>query len=153
MAITRWNPSTDIRSLWNEFDRMFDRLTRTRDFDSDESEFSNVGNWRPAVDITEREKDYMLTAELPGLEEDDIHLSVKNNVLTLKGEKKHSREKEGENSYYRERLYGTFQRMIRFDTELDPNKVNAEYENGVLKVTLPKSKESMHKEIPVSFKK
>jgi len=153
MALTRWSPRSDIRNLWSEFDRMFDQLTRNRDFGENDSDIANVGTWRPAVDITEREKDFVVTAEVPGLEEDDIHLSVKDNVLTLKGEKKHEREEESENNYYRERLYGNFQRMIRFNSEIDPDEVNAEYENGVLTITLPKTKETMHKQIPVNFKK
>lgn len=152
MAITRWNPTRDLLSTWNEFDRLFNRLTR-QDLDEGESDISNVGNWRPALDITEKEKEYVVSAELPGLTEDDVHISLKDNVLTIKGEKKQEKTEEEEGRYYSERTYGNFQRMIRLDSDVDSEKVEANYENGVLNIHLPKTRETMHKQIPVKFKK
>jgi len=151
MAITRWNPTSELMSAWNDFDRLFNRLTRNADTDDDS--LTNVGTWRPAIDIDEREKEYVISAELPGIDEDDISISIKDNVLTLKGEKKQEKEKEDDNRYYRERMYGNFQRMIRLDNDIDADKIEANYENGVLHITLPKTKETMHKQIPVNFKK
>ncbi|MCF7804070.1 MAG: Hsp20/alpha crystallin family protein [Candidatus Marinimicrobia bacterium] len=150
MALTRWNPTNELMSAWNDFDRLFNRLTRNVDTEDTET---SVGNWRPAVDITEREKDYVVTAELPGIDEDDISISIKDNVLTLKGEKKFEKEDSDENRHYRERVYGSFQRMIRLDSDIDSDNVKADYENGVLTITMPKTKETMHKQIPVNFKK
>lgn len=152
MAITRWNPTRDLMSTWNEFDRMFNRLTRSGAEERD-SDISNVGTWRPALDITEREQEYLVTAELPGIAEDDVNISIKNNVLTIKGEKKHETEEKSDERYYSERVYGSFQRMIRLDSDIESDKVEADYENGVLNIRLPKTKDTMHKQIPVKFKK
>jgi len=138
---------------WNEFDRLFNRMLRSEDVDSEGAEVSNFGTWRPSVNITEKEKEYVLTAELPGLKEDDVHIALKDNVLTLKGEKKYEAEQKEEHRYYSERVFGAFQRMIRFDSEIKSDEVSASYENGVLTVTLPKSEKTMHKQIPVKFKK
>lgn len=149
MAITRWTPNREVMNLWNDFSRVFDQLTNG----DLESEVTSVGTWRPAVDVTEHEKEYTVEAELPGLAEDDIQISLRDNVLTIKGEKGIEEEEEGENRYYRERRYGRFQRMIRLDSEVDADKVKAEYENGVLTIHLPKTKETIAKQIPVKSKK
>ncbi len=153
MALMRWNPTREIMSAWNEFDRLFNRMLRSDDVDAERTEMSNIGTWRPAVDITEREKEYVLTVELPGINEDDVHIALKDNVLTLKGEKKFETEETEENRYYNERVFGSFQRMIRFDSEIKDDDVRADYENGVLTIILPKSEKTMHKQIPVKFKK
>ena len=153
MAITRWSPNRDLltRNVWNEFDRLFNRMLGETS-DDFESDISNVTTWRPAIDLDEREKEYVLSAELPGLEKDDISISMKDNVLTIRGEKKYETEDDGDNRYYRERRFGKFQRMIRFDSDIDSENIEADYTNGVLTVHLPKTKETMHKEIPVNFK-
>lgn len=151
MAMTRWNPTRELMSAWDDFDRLFNRLMDSRRSEGDGSDVSNVGVWRPAVDITEHEKAYELTVELPGMQKDDIHLSFKNNVLTLSGEKKSA--SDGENTICRERRYGQFQRMIRFDSDVDGDKIQAEYTNGILTITMPKIKETIQKQIPVNFKK
>ncbi len=153
MALTRWSPTRDMltRNVWNEFDRLFNRMLGETS-DDFESDISNIATWRPAVDLDEHEKEYILTAELPGLKEDDISISMKDNVLTLHGEKKYETEEKNDNRYYRERQFGKFQRMIRFDSDIDSEKIDANYTNGVLTIHLPKTKETMHKEIPVKFK-
>jgi len=153
MALTRWNPTRDLERAWSDFDRLFNRLTSGDWFSDPDMDVSDTGTWRPAIDLTEHENEYVVTAEVPGMEEDDVHISLKDNVLTLKGEKKFEQEEEGENRYYRERRYGNFQRMIRMDAEIDSDNVQAEYENGILTITLPKTKETMAKEIPVKSKK
>ncbi|HKJ66991.1 MAG TPA: hypothetical protein VKA68_03475 [bacterium] len=77
MAMTRWNPTRELMSAWNDFDRLFSRLLDSERSEGDGSDLSNVGVWRPAIDITEHEKAYELTVELPGMQEDDIHLFFK----------------------------------------------------------------------------
>jgi len=153
MAITRWNPTRDIERAWSDFDRMFNRLTNRDWFQDSDLETTNVGTWNPSVDILDREHEYVVTAEIPGMKEDDVHISLKDNVLTLKGEKKSEVKDESDNRYYRERVYGNFQRMFRLDAEVDPDNVRAEYDNGILTIHLPKSKETMAKQIPIKSKK
>ncbi len=153
MALTRWNPSREVERVWSDFDRLFNRLTNNNWLSESENDVSEYGTWRPAIDITEHENEYVVGAEVPGMNEDDIQISLKDNVLTLRGEKKFEKEEEGENRYYRERHYGTFQRLIRLDSDVDSDSVNAEYDHGVLTITLPKTKETMAKQIPVNAKK
>jgi len=153
MAITRWNPTRDIERVWNDFDRMFSRLTNRDWLTRSDLDVTDVGNWSPSVDIVDHEHEYVVTAEIPGMKEDDVHISLKDNVLILKGMKKSEVEDEGENRYYRERVYGNFQRMFRLDAEVDPDKVQAEYDNGVLTIHMPKSKETLAKQIPIKIKK
>jgi len=151
MAITRDNrPRTNL--LDREFDRLFDQLTRWSGMGRPEPDEEDV-MVRPAIDLTEKENEYVLEAEIPGVSEDDIGISFRNNMLILRGQKEKTTESEAEDEYHRERMYGRFERSIRFDSEVDEENIEAEYENGVLTIRLPKTRESMHKEIPVNFKK
>lgn len=93
----------------------------------------------PSVDVHESESAYTVSAELPGMEEKDIELNLRDNVLTLSGEKRQEHKQEEAGRSYTERSYGRFQRSIPFDTELDSEKVTATFKSGVLTVTLPKS--------------
>ncbi|MBD3275656.1 MAG: Hsp20 family protein [Candidatus Marinimicrobia bacterium] len=151
MALVRWNQPRRMNNVWNEFDRMFNTLTS--DAQNGANELSNVGTWSPALDIVERDKEYVVTAELPGIKEEDVNISLKDNVLTIRGEKKSEHTADSENCYYNERTYGEFQRMIRLDSDIENKNVEASYENGILAVHLPKSKENLNREIKVKFKK
>ena len=106
---------------------------------------------QPSIDVTESEKAFLVTAELPGVEEKDVEVSLSDDVLTLKGEKRLSKE-EKEKDYMRmERSYGAFYRSIPFPTRIDENAVKAEYKNGVLTVVCPKAPEAIKatKKIPI----
>lgn len=122
-------------SFRREMDRLFDDFLApvARRFGP-----AAVPAW-PSVDVHESEGAYTLTAELPGMEEKDIELNLRDNVLTLSGEKRQERKEEEKGRSYTERSYGRFQRSIPFDTEVDPDKVQAHFKNGVLTVVLPKS--------------
>ena len=93
----------------------------------------------PRVDVSESERGYEITAELPGIEEKDVELMLADNVLTIRGEKKAEREQKDTNYYLSERAYGSFRRAIPLPTEIDEDKVEARFKNGVLTVLLPKS--------------
>lgn len=105
----------------------------------------------PAVDFVERDKEYVVTAELPGLDDSDIEVKLANDVLTIKGEKKEEKEEEKGDYHVSERRYGAFQRTLRLPDDVDQEKIDAKFAKGVLTVTLPKSEEAMKKEksIPV----
>jgi HSP20 family molecular chaperone IbpA len=102
------------------------------------NELMNIRQWRPICDISENDKEIVVHAELPGIEKDNLSVKVENNVLTLSGERK--REVKDENDKYRrvERSYGKFSRSIRLPEGVDPAAISADYDNGVLKVTVPK---------------
>jgi HSP20 family protein len=108
-----------------------------------------VREWAPELDLSEKEDALLVRAEMPGLESDDINISVENNVLTISGEKRDHRKDEGENYYHVERRYGTFRRDITLPANIDPDKIEAEYTNGVLTIHLPKSEQSKPKRIAV----
>jgi len=93
----------------------------------------------PSLDVTETQEAYTVTAELPGMEEKEIELNLQDNVLTISGEKREERKEGDGGRSYTERMYGRFQRSIPFPAEVDPDKVEASFRNGVLKVSLPKS--------------
>lgn len=148
MAITRWNPTSELMSAWNDFDRLFNRLTRN--VETDDESMTNVGTWRPAIDIDEREKEYVVSAEIPGIDKDDINISIKDNVLTISGEKP-SPENDESQAHCTERNFGDFQRSIRFNTKIEQDRISADYHNGVLTIRLPNSEEAVEKNIPISF--
>jgi HSP20 family protein len=96
-------------------------------------------NWSPAVDVYETDKEIVLTAEIPGVHKEDIALTVLDNVLTLKGDRRFERDVKQENYFRVERNYGYFCRRFAMPCEVDPEKINAVFSDGVLKVVLPKT--------------
>ncbi len=106
----------------------------------------------PRLDVSETEKEIVLTAELPGVEKSDIEVTVSDNMVTIKGEKKKEEEKKGKNYYRMERSYGSFRRSVALPCEVDRSKVDASFKKGVLTVTLPKSVEAMKKVKKISVK-
>ena len=109
--------------------------------------------WAPAIDVFEKEDKFVVKAELPGMKEEDINISVVGNTLTIKGERKAEGEVEEDNYYYCERSYGSFSRSIDVPPNVDAKKIEANYEDGVLEVSLPKTPQVKPKKISVSAKK
>lgn len=106
---------------------------------------STFGETMPTVDVTERDREYRIVAELPGMDENDVDVSVADGVLHLKGEKKQESEEKDENHYVSERRFGSFQRSFRLPADVDAEKIEAGFKNGVLTVVLPKSAETAGK--------
>jgi HSP20 family protein len=107
-------------------------------------------NWVPSVDILEKDGNLILRAELPGMTEKDIDVKLEGNTLTLKGERKMDKEDKKSNYHRIESFYGSFTRSFRLPDTVDYGKINAEYKNGVLTITLPQRPEVRPREIPVS---
>ncbi len=135
-------------NLHGLFDRVFDNFWGDSDFVTD----SEAGRrtWLPAVDIYENDDAFVATADLPGLKKDDIDVSIEDNVLTVSGERKF--EKSDDQGIFRrvERSYGTFRRSFALPRGVDPSKVEAKFEDGVLSLTLPKSEMAKSRKIAVS---
>jgi HSP20 family protein len=108
-----------------------------------------TSSWAPAVDIYETENEVVLTAEIPGIEEKDIEIKVEDNTLTLKGERKFEKETKEENYHRIERAYGSFFRSFTLPTYVDQDKVEAEHENGVLKIRMPKRAELKPRKVKI----
>src|SRR4029450_13828809 len=107
----------------------------------------------PHVDVRETDKEIVVEAELPGIDDKDISLSPQDGVLTIRGEKKHEHDEENENYRMTERRYGSFQRSLRLPDTVDEAKVEANFDKGVLKVMLPKRPEAIGKQRTIPIKK
>jgi HSP20 family protein len=127
---------------------MFDDFFREFDL-SPGTGIRGLETFSPAVEIREDEKAVIVKAELPGMEEKDVEVSVADYGLTIKGEKKAEKEEKGKDRWYRETSYGSFQRLIPLPEGLNVEKVDARFKNGVLTVTLPRLQEAKSKKIAV----
>jgi HSP20 family protein len=108
------------------------------------------GMWTPAVDIHETNDSYVVKADLPGVNKDDIHVDIRDNTLTIRGEKKYE-EKVSKDNYVRtERAYGTFLRSLILPQNVDADKIEAKYKDGVLELTIPKKEEAKPKQIEIN---
>ncbi len=143
MALVRWSPWRDIMSVQDEMNRLFSGLMRPAEGGT------QAEQWMPAVDISETDEGFVVTADVPGMKGDDIKISVSNNVLSLRGEKKNVREDAKENFHRVERSYGLFERTFTLPSGVAAENIRAKYKDGVLEIRLPKSKEAKPKEIKV----
>jgi len=146
MDLIRWNPLREMVSLRDRMNALFNEPL----FRSDRSEDDMaMGLWYPSVDMFDKDDKVVIKAELPGLEKKDINLEVKNGVLTLKGERKFNNEVKEENFYRREMSCGKFIRSFTLPTEVDADKISAEFKNGLLTIEVPKSEAHKPKQIAV----
>jgi HSP20 family protein len=132
--------------LQDRMNRMFDDAGRTWRTD----EPAATTTWSPAVDIFETEGDIVVKAELPGMERKDITLNLENNVLTVKGERRFTKETKDDNYHRIERSYGTFSRSFSIPATVDEEKIRADYKDGVLKIVLPKKEQAKPKQIRIA---
>jgi HSP20 family protein len=146
MAITRWDPFREVVALQNRVNSLF------RDLNEGESPLTTA-SFVPAVDVYEDEKKVMLKLEVPGIDEKDLDVSVENNVLTVKGERKFEKEEKEENFHRIERRYGSFYRAFTLPSTVDTEHVQASYSAGVLKLELLKKPEAQPKQIKISVGK
>ncbi|MDE3056373.1 MAG: Hsp20/alpha crystallin family protein [Bacteroidota bacterium] len=141
--------SRNLQRLQEEMSRMFDHFFHGNIFD-DGTSFTH--SWVPAVDVHETEDAYVVTVELPGLKKSDVKVTVDNNVLTIRGEKKDERESKTVNAHRVERSYGLFERSLPLPASVKTGDVDARFDDGVLTVTLPKTEEAKQKLIEVNVK-
>ncbi len=145
--IIRWDPFAEMATLRHTVDRLFDDARPWRLFSPAES-----GDGLFPVDLYETADDVVVKASIPGAAPEDIDISVTGEILTLKGEVKADEEQKGENYYRRERRSGTFVRQFSLPSEVDSSRAEAVFENGVLKLTLPKAEAMKPKTIKVQAK-
>ena len=128
-------------TLRREMDRLFDDFLTSWGWRTPTRLAERWNKFTPQLDISEVNDHIKITAELPGLEREDVNVNLVDDVLTISGEKKKEMEEEGENYYRAERTYGAFERSIRMPSEIDADDVDAVFEKGVLTITLPKTEE------------
>jgi HSP20 family protein len=137
MAIVRWDPARDIDSLQGDMNRLLDSFFGRREA----GQASTARRWVPAMDLAETDDQLVLRADLPGLQREDIEIEVKDNVLTIAGERKAEHESKGEGYHRIERSFGRFSRSLGLPRGIDAGSVTASFENGVLEVRMPKPEE------------
>jgi len=140
MSLVKYNPLRNFMTNAFDVDRFFDDFW-----------FGDTDSvWSPTVDIAENENSYEIKVDVPGMKKKDLNISFKDNVLTLSGEKKEEKEDKGKNFFRKERVYGKFQRSFRIPQDIDPEKIKAKYEDGVLTVEVPKTESTKAKEIAIN---
>ena len=145
MAIIRWDPFRDMVTLRERMNKLFEDMAASRGEEKDLA----TSSWAPAVDIYETESEVVLTAEIPGIEEKDVEIKVEDNTLTLRGERKFEKETKEENYHRIERAYGSFFRSFTLPNYVDQDKIEAEHENGILKVRMPKRAELKPRKVKI----
>ncbi|MBZ5701943.1 MAG: Hsp20/alpha crystallin family protein [Acidobacteriia bacterium] len=143
-TLSRWEPFRGVGSLQEQINRVFDEVVgRT----TDESALST---WVPAVDIYETEHELVVKADLPDVDPKDLDIRVENNLLTIHGERKFEKKVSEENYLRVERSYGTFSRSFSLSNTVNPEAIKADYQNGVLTLSIPKREEAKPKQIKVN---
>lgn len=141
--LTRWDPFREMLSLRREMDRLFDNVLS-----------GSQAGWQPtswdlALDVIENPDEFLVKASIPGINPDDLDITFSNNTLTIKGEIKEDKEFEQAQYHVRERRYGSFSRSISLPAGIQSDQITADYENGVLKLHLPKAEEVKPKRIQI----
>src|SRR5881397_1346210 len=144
-VLTRWDPFREFSTLQDRMNRLFQQSY------GDREEALTTSTFAPAVDVYEDEHQVTLKIEVPGIDEKDIDVRVENNTLTVQGERKIEKEEKEENYRRVERQYGSFTRTFTLPPTVDSEKVSANYDKGVLKITLPKKAEAKPKQIKVNI--
>ena len=125
-----WDPLSEMNRM---FDDAFGGLMRRP---GGQQRVQQIAEWAPAIDVTTKDGDLLVRAELPGVKQEDVDITLQNNVLTISGERKAEQEEERGGYYVRERRHGSFSRSLPLPEGLDESKIHARYENGVLEVTV-----------------
>jgi HSP20 family protein len=143
-TLNRWEPFRGATTLQEQVNRLFGNVLERS------SEESNLTTWAPAVDIYETEHELVVKADLPEIDLKDLDIRVENNILTIRGERKFEK-KVNEDNYLRvERTYGSFSRSFSLANTVNAEAINADYQNGVLTLTIPKREEAKPKQIKVN---
>ena len=143
-TITRIDPFRELATLQDRFNTLFENFA-----DGSGKEQLARGTFVPAVDVYEDEHNLVLKLEVPGMNEEDLNVSLENSTLTVNGERKFEKDEKEENFHRIERRYGTFTRTFRLPNTVDGEKVEAAYDKGILKITLGKRAEAKPKQIKV----
>jgi HSP20 family protein len=143
--LTRWEPAREMMTLREAMDRLFD--------DAFTRPFSMRDGWSaPAIDMYQTDDEIVVKASLPGIKADEVQINITGDVLTLKGEVKHQEESKDKAWHIREQRWGSFQRSVALPTNVVADKAKAEFENGILTITLPKAEEVKPKTITINTK-
>lgn len=147
-TITRYRPFPPMHSLRREIDRLFGDFLPGFGEEGDGETLSAV--WTPRMDLKETDTEFLITMDLPGIEKDQVTISVEDHQLTVRGERKEEKKEEKENYLRMERSYGSFYRSIPLSTTVKVDAVQAKFKNGVLKIHIPKTEESKPRKVEIT---
>src|SRR5215218_908283 len=148
-TMTRWDPFQDLRSAQDEMAQMSPMLAHALGLPGQPQGSATATAWAPALDISERKDAYLVTVELPGIEADDLQITLEDGLLTIQGER-HFAHDSSEQQFHRvERRYGAFRRSITLPAQVQAEQIEASFDNGVLQILVPKMEEAKPKRIQV----
>ena len=148
-TMMRWDPFQDLRSAQDEMAQMSPMLAHALGLHTQQQGSATATAWAPALDISERKDAYLVTVELPGVEADDLDITLEDGLLTIQGER-HFAHDSSEQQFHRvERRYGTFRRSITLPAHVMAEGIQASFDNGVLQILVPKAEEAKPKRIQV----
>jgi HSP20 family protein len=146
MSLVRWDPFRELEEMSTRLNRVFGQVPARRG----EEDGAFFADWAPAIDVQETEKEYLLKADLPEVKKEDVKVDVKEGILSVEGERKQEKEEKGKKFHRIERAYGKFVRRMAVPTDVDEQKIAAEFKDGVLNVHLPKSAAAKPKSIDIT---
>jgi HSP20 family protein len=148
MALIRWEPVAELNTIQNEMNRLFNNLF---DAPAGNSGSGTARRWVPAMDLVETADHYVLRADLPGLSDEDVNVQLEDNVLTVSGERKAEQHTEQEGYYRLERAFGGFSRSLTLPDGVDPDRVQAHFDRGVLEITIPKPEQKKPRQVQIKL--
>jgi HSP20 family protein len=154
MAIVRWNPMRDMMSMEREFNKIFNSLERKFSFGNGNGENEEFENaiWMPMTDIVEDDNQYYLNIDLPGIKKEDVKINYSNGQLNISGERKQENMENNAKFHRVERSYGKYYRSFALPQKIKENEINAEFKDGQLKISIPKSEEVKPKQLEIKVK-
>lgn len=147
MNLIKWNPFTELEEMSNRLNQIFGRPAVSSAADQ---QMLKVADWAPSVDISETDKAYLIKAEIPEVKKEDVKVTIDDGMITIQGERKMEKEEKGKKFHRIERSYGSFVRSFRLPDGVDESKAKAEFKDGMINVTLPKSEKAKSKAIEVA---
>jgi HSP20 family protein len=147
MNLIKWDPFRELEDMSNRLNRVFGRPLARVDSNT---EMLSMSDWTPSADISETDTAYLIKAEIPGVNKEDVKVTIQDGMLTIRGERKMEKEEKDKKFHRIERSYGSFMRSFRLPEDADESGVKAEFKDGMLNVTLGKSAKAKPKAINVS---
>jgi len=141
-TLSRWDPFRDLMALQNDLTRFFGDTYAG-------GEVGSRGTWAPFLDIAEDQEGFRISVDLPGMTADDVEITLNQNLLTIRGERKTGNEIKEENYHRVERRYGAFERTVSLPAQVDSDGIQADYSNGVLEVRVPKAEQAKPRKIKI----
>jgi HSP20 family protein len=147
MNLIKWNPFNELEDISNRLNQIFGRPVVSATADQ---QMLKGADWTPSVDVSETDKAYLIKAEIPEVKKEDVKVTIDDGMITIQGERKMEKEEKGKKFHRIERSYGSFVRSFRLPDGVDESKVKAEFKDGMINVTLPKSEKAKKKAVEVA---